>query len=179
MADATPGGLAAVEYVYIDSAPHTDAYDADELLPEYANLPDAFLDRLAELLANRDAVSCWQCGAGAGYVLVQRGDHEVIEWAITALAREGSNPVAVLCEACSPYVPTEPDPQPAPSVADVVHALRRIAADMHAKIAADDDGSPWGGGAQTMVELLEAEAVKIGNGGPLVPAGTVIQGGKS
>lgn len=106
-----PVALSRIEAVHIESDPFSSRVGVmvntcvlDDL---YAALPAPFLDALYDLYEHRDDRTCWRCNAMTGYVVAEQpSGFDGLEWRPTGLAREGDGPVAVLCEECSPYVPS-------------------------------------------------------------------------
>ena len=100
-----------VEYVYLEDVPFMSIGDLDVVTDEYAGLPAPFLDALTGLLKQQDSAQCARCDEPVGFVLrEQPSGFERLEWTATGLARETDSPhVAVLCEQCTPYVPTPED----------------------------------------------------------------------
>lgn len=98
-----------IEHVFVESAPFTDLSGRDGLDDEHAALPVSFRTALWDLYDHPDAKTCWNCGSGVGFELCENAEgFERLEWTPTGLARVGEGPV--LCDGCSPYVPTEPAP---------------------------------------------------------------------
>lgn len=126
------------ESLFLETPPWVegDRFDPDlgfcvsvaELPIAMTTLDDAFLDALDEIDRNRDSLSCWRCGEGVGWVLMQRGDVEVLDWVSLALVREltadlppaATVPARPMCGSCAPYV----DPE---SYRDKLRALMRDA----------------------------------------------------
>lgn len=77
--------------------------------PRLEDLPPEFVEALSDLFKHKDGVRCARCETPTAYVLELRGDFERLEWRPTGLARIEGGPVVVLCEDCTPYVPTEPE----------------------------------------------------------------------
>jgi hypothetical protein len=98
--------LTHIEAVFIEADPYSSRAEPGVVDSPYSDLPEAFLDALAELYVNRDSVTCWRCNEMTGYVLAEQpSGFEGVEWRPTGLAREVDGPVAVLCEECAPYIP--------------------------------------------------------------------------
>ncbi len=99
-----PVALSRIEAVHIESDPFTRLGDIDS---QYDALPAPFLDALSDLYAHRDDTRCWRCNEMTGYVVAEQpSGFDGLEWRPTGLARADDGPVAVLCEECSPYVPS-------------------------------------------------------------------------
>lgn len=107
--------LERMESVYFEEPPWAvgseivdgQLYDKDVLVDAALALPDEFRARLNEIYRRPDDIRCWSCRDGVGFMLRERNGHDVLEWVPTGLARVVSEPVAVLCESCAPFVPTK------------------------------------------------------------------------
>jgi hypothetical protein len=104
--------IQTIEAVFIEDNP-VQGPGGSDLRVQYYALPGPVFAALVDLTTNVDNVRCWNCGDPTGFVLTEAwhgGDG--VTWRPTGLAREGDGPVAVLCEQCAPYVPTEPITRP-------------------------------------------------------------------
>lgn len=109
MADTS--GTVTITAMLFESSPFmtpSGYEDPAPLAPEYVDLDQCWVDVLKTLLVNVDTARCWRCDEPVGFTL--SGDNDrFAEWVSTGFAREGDGPVAVLCEECTPYVPTRPE----------------------------------------------------------------------
>lgn len=105
---------ATVEYVFVDANPFISIGALDTMSDEYRELPKPFQAALFDVYEHQDNATCARCDDPVGFVLrEQPSGFERLEWTPTGLAREGDGPVAVLCEECTPFIPTPKDAQEA------------------------------------------------------------------
>lgn len=102
-----------VEYVVIEQAPlDSPIADAavDAYIHEYDNLPEIFDAALGDIVTHQDSRQCGNCKDGVGYVLFDDDDYPErsgLKWKSVWLIRELGGLVGLLCEECSPIVPTD------------------------------------------------------------------------
>ena len=74
----------------------------EELVDDYADLPDPWAQVLDTVCVSKDFCRCWSCGTTIGYHL---DDQEIMRWRPLFLIRVPDAPIAWVCEDCVPQIP--------------------------------------------------------------------------